>query len=183
MGLDGVELVMSIEEGFGITIANAEAEACVTPGAVIDLVLGKLRASDKHVCVSQRAFYLLRKGLRRTLGVSRRKVDLNADIRSFAVGRSDRQVWDDLKTAVQARSWPGLARPGWLTAAMWILSLGTFCALITRLHWTVALGCAALVGYGAFRLTRPFRSRIPAGYSRLRNLVPFAIRARKWDRE
>jgi hypothetical protein len=58
MGLDGVELVMSIEEGFGVTITDAEAEACAaTPAAVIDLVYGKLRASDQRVCVSQRGFH------------------------------------------------------------------------------------------------------------------------------
>ena len=39
-------MVMAIEEGFGVRIADAEAEACVTPAAVIDLVFGKLRASD-----------------------------------------------------------------------------------------------------------------------------------------
>jgi hypothetical protein len=69
MGLDGVELLLSIEETFGIAITDPEAEACATPGAVIDLVLGKLRTTDEQVCVSQRAFYLLRKGLSRTLGV------------------------------------------------------------------------------------------------------------------
>lgn len=185
MGLDGVELVMAIEEGFGITIADAEAEACVTPAALIDLVFSKLRASDKRVCVSQRAFYLLRKGLTQTLGVSRRKVDLNADIRSFAAARSEREVWDDLKAAVQARSWPALARPGWLTASMWFLSLGTFCALIAQFHWAVAAACSVLVAYVAARLTRPFCSRIPARYSRLRELVPFAVTsdAIAWTRD
>jgi hypothetical protein len=175
MGLDGVELVMSIEESFGITIADAEAEACVTPAAVIDLVFGKLRTSDERVCVSQRAFYLLRKGLTRTLGISRRKVDLAADIRSFTAGRSEREVWDDLKTAVQARSWPALARPRWLTAGMWVLSLGTFCGLIAQFHWAIAAACTVLVAHVAARLTRPFRSRIPGRYSRLRELVPFAV--------
>ena len=175
MGLDGVELVMSIEEGFGIAITDAEAEACVTPTAVIDLVFGKLRASDERVCVSQRAFYLLRKGLTRTLSVSRRKVDLASDIRSFTAGRPEREVWNDLKTAIQARSWPALARPRWLTASMWILSLGTFWALIGMFHWAVAAACAVMAAYVAARLTRPFRSRIPARYSRLRELVPFAV--------
>ena len=176
---------MSIEEGFGVTIADAEAEACITPAAVIDLVFGKLRASDERVCVSQRAFYLLRKGLARTLGISRRKVDLTADIRSFVAGRPDREVWDDLKTAVQARSWPALARPTWLTASMWVLSLGTFCALIAQFHWAVAVACTVLVAYLAARLTRPFRSRIPARYSRLRELVPFAVTsdAISWTRD
>ena len=185
MGLDGVELVMAIEEGFGVTIADAEAEACVTPAAVIDLVFGKLRASDERVCVSQRAFYLLRKGLTRTLGVSRRKVDLTADIRSFTAGRAEREVWDDLKTAVQARSWPALAWPTWLTASMWFLSLGTFCALIALFHWAVAAAGAVLVAFVAARLTRPSRSRIPARYSRLRELVPFAVTsdAISWTRD
>jgi acyl carrier protein len=185
MGLDGVELVMSIEEGFGITIADAEAEACVTPAAVIDLVFGKLRASDERVCISQRAFYLLRKGLTQTLGVSRRKVDLTADIRSFTSGRSEREVWGDLKTAIQTRSWPALARPTWLTASMWVLSLGTFCMLIALFHWAVAAACTALVAHVAVRLTRSFRSRIPARYSRLRELVPFAVTsdAISWTRD
>ena len=81
---------MAIDEGFGITIA--EAEACVTPAAVIDLVVGKLRASDERVCISQRVFHLLRKGLTRTFGVSRRKVELAADIRSFTAGKSERSM-------------------------------------------------------------------------------------------
>jgi acyl carrier protein len=185
MGLDGVELVLAIEEGFGVTIADAEAEACVTPAAVIDLVFGKLRTSDQRVCVSQRAFYLLRKGLTRTLGVSRRQVDLAADVRSFTVGRSEREVWDDLKTAVQARSWPALARPRWLTASLWILSLGTFGALSAPFGRVAAAAGAVLVAYLAARLTRPFRSRIPARCSRLRELVPFAVTsdAISWTRD
>ncbi len=63
MGLDGVEMVMAFEEGFGVAISDAEAEASVTPRAAVDLIFGKLRASDERVCVSRRAFYLLRKGL------------------------------------------------------------------------------------------------------------------------
>src|SRR5580765_7439647 len=144
MGLDGVELVMTIEEGFGVTIADAGAEACVTPAAVIDLVFGKLRATDERVCVSQRAFYLLRKALTQTLGVSRRKVELSADIRSFTVDRSERAVWDDLKTAVHARSWPALCRPTWLVTSMWVLSLGMFCALIAVFYWAAAAACTVL---------------------------------------
>jgi len=185
MGLDGVELVMALEEGFGVTIADAEAEVCVTPAAVIDLIFGKLRASDERVCASQRAFYLLRKGLTRTLGVSRRKVALTADIRSFTAGRSERDVWNDLKTAVQARSWLALARPKWIVASMWFLSLGTFCALIRPFHWAAAAVGTVLVACVATQITRPFGSRIPARYSRLRKLVPFAVTsdAIGWTRE
>jgi acyl carrier protein len=51
MGLDGVELVMALEEGFGVTITDADAEACVTPAIVIDLIFGKLRASDERVFI------------------------------------------------------------------------------------------------------------------------------------
>lgn len=166
---------MAVEEGFGVRIADTEAEVCVTPAALIGLVFGKLRAGDERVCVSQRAFYLLRKGLTRTLGVSRRRVYLTADIRSFTGGRSEIAIWHDLKTAVQARSWPALARPRWLTASMWILSLGTFCALIAYFHWVIAVGCTVFVAHVSNRLTRPFRSCIPPRYSRLRDLVPFAV--------
>ncbi len=81
MGLEGVEWVMALEERFGVAISDAEAEASVTPAAVVELIFGKLRSTEERVCVSQRAFYLLRKGLARTLGVSRRSVALETDVR------------------------------------------------------------------------------------------------------
>lgn len=185
MGLDGVELLMALEEGFGVTIADAEAERCVTPAAVIDLIFGKLRASDERVCVSQRAFYLLRKGLTRTSGVGRRSVVPDADLRSFTSGRSEREVWDDLKNAIEARTWPALARPAWLAALLWLLSLGALCGLTAAVHWTAGAACALLIAFVGSRLTRPFRSRIPARYAHLRNLVPFAVtsNAIAWTRD
>jgi hypothetical protein len=175
MGLDGVELVMTLEEGFGVTITDEEAEACLTPGAVIELIFGKLRASDERVCVSQRAFYLLRKGLARSLGVARRGVALSSDVRSFTAGRSEREVWNDLKSAVQARRWPSLARPQWLIACLWLLSLGGFCGLCVLFPWYVAAFCTGFFTFVAIWITRPFRSRIPARFSRIRELVPFAV--------
>jgi acyl carrier protein len=185
MGLDGVELVMAMEEGFGVTITDAEAQVCDTPAMVIDLIFGKLQASDERVCVSQRAFYLLRKGLTQTLGVRRRIVVLNSDVRSFTAGRSERQVWDDLKAAVQARSWPALARPIWLVAILWFLAIGMFFSLLTAFHWVVAGNGALVVAFVATWSTRPFRSCIPARFSHLRSLVPFAVTsdAIAWTRD
>jgi acyl carrier protein len=185
MGLDGVELVMALEEGFGVKIADAEAEACFTPAAVIDIIFSKLRASDHRVCVGQRAFYLLRKALTQRLGIPRSKVTLGADIRTFTAGRLEKEVWQHLKAAVQARSWPALTRPKWMVGGLWLLALSTFGVLLLLLHWAAAAMCAVLVAVVAVRITQPFRSQIPIRYSRVRKLVPFAITsdAIAWTRE
>jgi acyl carrier protein len=185
MGLDGVELVMAFEEGFGVTITDKEAEECFTSAAVIELIVGKLRASDERMCVSQRAFYLLRKGLTRSLGVSRRSVTLNSDIRTFAAGRSERKVWDDLRRAVQARSWPALARALWLIASLWLLYLVTLCGLFSVLPWYAATSCTGFLAFITIRLTRPLRSRIPSRFLRIRELVPFAVTSEiiAWTRD
>ncbi len=176
---------MALEERFGVTITDAEAEACVTPAAVTDLIFGKLRASDERVCVSQRAFYLLRVALTRSLGIPRQNMALGADVRSFTAGRSEREVWDNLKTAVQARSWPALSRPAWLVASLWLLALGSLCVFTTLLHWAIAASCSVLIGLAAIRSTRPSRCRIPARFSRIRKLVPFVVTsdAIAWTRD
>lgn len=41
MGLDAVELVMAIEEEFGIDISDAEAETMATPRELIDFIWSK----------------------------------------------------------------------------------------------------------------------------------------------
>ncbi len=50
MGLDGVELVMAVEERFGIEITNAEAEKIITPGMLVDLIYSKVEATDRSIC-------------------------------------------------------------------------------------------------------------------------------------
>ncbi len=108
MGLDIVELVMAVEETFGVSISDAEAVRCETPADVIAVVLGKLRTIEETGCVSQRGFYVLRRALTETLGIERRSVTLDLEIRSLRCGTSDRAVWEELKVATKARSWPSL---------------------------------------------------------------------------
>lgn len=65
MGLDGVELVMVVEEHFGIGIADAEAATLETPRLLADCVIRKVTAEvENDKCPSQRAFYRIRRELR-----------------------------------------------------------------------------------------------------------------------
>lgn len=53
MGLDGVELLMTIEEEFKFTISDAEAAELDTVGKVVDLVHARLRQNAEEPCPSQ----------------------------------------------------------------------------------------------------------------------------------
>ena len=74
MGLDGVELVLAVEEEFELVISDAEAENTTTPGKLTDLVYSKLRQSREDPCQSQQAFYILRKKLIDILGIRRDQI-------------------------------------------------------------------------------------------------------------
>lgn len=65
MGLDCVELVMAIEEAFGIDIPDADAANLITVGAMYEFVLSRLKVSDKpgQRCLTAHAFYRTRSAL------------------------------------------------------------------------------------------------------------------------
>jgi acyl carrier protein len=175
MGLDSVDLVMAVEETFDVAISDAEAVRCETPADVIAVVLGKLRAIGEVGCVSQRGFYVLRRALTETLGIERRSVTLDLEIRSLRCGTSDRAVWEELKVATKARSWPSLVRPRWLVLSLWMLTgfvlLGLFRVTDPEFAWAGA----ALVGVAGMLFTSRFANRIPRTHSTVRDLVPFTV--------
>lgn len=175
MGLDSVELVMRVEESFGVTISDAEAVRCETPADVIALVLGKIQTSGTNGCLSQRGFYVLRRALSEKLGIDRRAVTLDTGIRSLCSGRSDPELWELLKLATKARRWPPLVRPRRLVWCLWLLTgavlLGLFQVAVPVFAWAGAI----LAGGAGILMTSRFENRIPAAYSRVRDLVPFAI--------
>jgi acyl carrier protein len=75
MGLDIVELVMAVEETFGIQIDDNDALQIVgTPGNVAKYVAKRLSAARSGGCRSQARFYRLRGTLMRVWKTPRRKI-------------------------------------------------------------------------------------------------------------
>ena len=54
MGLDGVEMVMAVEEAFDIRIEASEAEKLLTPRLLIDFVQSKVSGATASVCLDSR---------------------------------------------------------------------------------------------------------------------------------
>lgn len=202
MGLDGVELVMALEEAFGVELRDDEVVQTVTPKMVGDVIFSKLQTTDQRVCQSQRAFYLLRKAFMRQFRLARSSVTPDMTFRTLIPGSSEKDVWADLKRSVYARSWPSLVRPQWLLWTLAALALGVFFAPYILL-WRVVrigaeystmvgaaaimVGAAAMIGVSILsaKATQKFKTRIPARYRRLRDIVPFAVTSDqvKWTRE
>jgi hypothetical protein len=74
MGLEAVELIMAIEETFGISITDAEGAAILTPADLIRTIESKVRCADPAACPTQKAFHRLRRAMCETLHVARASV-------------------------------------------------------------------------------------------------------------
>lgn len=74
MGLDGVELVMVVEEEFQIAISDSEANECSTVRILVELVHSHLRHSSTDPCPSQHSFYLARRNLISILQAQRNEI-------------------------------------------------------------------------------------------------------------
>jgi hypothetical protein len=114
MGLDVVEFVMSVEDSLGIAIPDAEAGALNTPGRLIDWCTNRLPSAAVGGCLSQRAFYLLRRAVRRHAPPTAPL--LRPDTSLLEVWpKSDRaRAWAAVHDELGLRSWPRLARLNWL---------------------------------------------------------------------
>jgi hypothetical protein len=55
MGLDGVEILVQVEDTFDIRIEDADAEQMRTPGDFIESVWSKVAQADSTACLTRRA--------------------------------------------------------------------------------------------------------------------------------
>lgn len=116
MGLDGVELVLAVEETFGITIPDSVAFEMTTPAMMISFVQQAVSARpDRKACISQRAFHRVRASLMKATGVGRRDVTLKTPIRRLFSGPQRTEHWRDFKCYAGLLALPQLRfGSGWL---------------------------------------------------------------------
>jgi acyl carrier protein len=75
MGLDSVELVIAIEEEFGVDIPDKEAETMVTVGDVFEWLKVRIASSEPIACLTQKVFYKLRRALIENYGLERQVIE------------------------------------------------------------------------------------------------------------
>lgn len=116
MGLDGVELIIAVEDVFGITISDAVAASMITPAILISHVQEAVRAGDvPKPCISLRAFHKVRASLMRTVGVSRTDIALDTPIRILFPSPDRVALWNSFRQDSDISTLPPLRfGRGWL---------------------------------------------------------------------
>jgi len=161
MGLESVEMVMDVEDTFGIHLETPGD--IVTVGNLYDCIKTQLHTcAEDDRCATQRAFYKLRRHLVENWGANRaeiRPASRTADV--FPVGRR-RRMWERLACELSS-AFERLGTPSWfvllmIMSVMILVPLGPFLTSGSAtpgpgayLFWAVL--CITLVIVGTRKLT------------------------------
>lgn len=96
MGLDSVELVLALEEEFGLDIPDRDAVKMVTVGDVFEWLRIRLSTADPRACLTQRVFYKLRRAMINNYNIDRNTI------------APDTRLTDLLPLQVVEEGWPFL---------------------------------------------------------------------------
>lgn len=106
MGLDIVEFVAGVEEAFGIRIPDEVAPSLATPRRLIDYVHGRLPRSPKPRCLSQRAFYAIRRELARRVGAPPSHLRPSTELLCVLPSHNAQTVWLEVGESLGWPHWP-----------------------------------------------------------------------------
>lgn len=150
MGLDTVELVMEIEEEFGLHFSDSEAQSCRTVGDVFDLILEKSPHLKRNGgCLSRVAFYRLRRACLPLLEVDREAFRPRTALSQLVAQDELPGLWAKLEAAL-GFDLPSLRRDdhfdrGARRSLLWFLGCFIAFVLTAAMHPLLAI----LFGVGA----------------------------------
>ncbi len=186
MGLDTVELVMEIEEEFGITFPDAAAEHCRTVNEVALYVYGRIEACPTSSTKPNTAvirFQELRRDIAEISSVEPDSIHPES-LASEAIPRGiRRKFWSRSKVPL-----PDLHRPNWAYACIALIGTGTFAIVAVPLGsgsvdlistLILAAAVAVVATFAAILCLRPFKRELPANISTIDDLARGTFRHSK----
>ena len=96
MGLDAVELVLTVEDTFGFSIPDEDAEGMSTMGKLYDYVLAHRFHGKQDACLSSMTFYKVRRALMSVLKIERNEVRVSTEL-SAIIPERRRRTWQTLR--------------------------------------------------------------------------------------
>ncbi len=184
MGLDTVELLIEVEEAFGIEVSDGEAEKTETPGQLIDLIHARIgREPGTLVLPGMRAFFAFRQACLEAGIGSRDQIKPGTSLESLFPRRTRIRDWHRVGKTWGFQPWPHLRRPGALVLAVILTTqISTIGWVLTSVpeHFVLplllVLGIALLI-LGTL-LTRPFRNRFPRDLVTVHDVVSHCLQCR-----
>lgn len=170
MGMDGVEIVMDVEDHFGISIQDSEAERVRSVGDLVALVHGRIVAARREYCPNLPAFLSLRRATRNILADDSARLRPRDAVATVLRPPQRRELWKQLSdlmgTPPRSLRRPTLLRRMLVTLSITILLLALILAFAIDLQTLpltiiVAVGVIALLHF----VTVPFRSIPPDGWA------------------
>ena len=178
MGLDGVELIIAVEDEFQIAIEDAEAEKCVTVQKLVELVYSRLRHTKTEPCLSQQGFYVVRKALMDILPVKRSMIKPDTKLEDLIENSNRRTVWRKIISSFteSANITHSLVRPKWLNLLVFFILPILVCVGNVIFHWfplvlSIPAGITTAV-FGSF-ITSPWKQMFPSKFSTVKDLIRF----------
>jgi acyl carrier protein len=114
MGMDGVEIVLRVEEAFDIRIEDAEAGSIRTPGQLIELIRSKITSVESSACLNHKAFNRVRRFILQRYNINRGAITPRTVLASIVTKKDRKQFLADLRTELQIYyKPPGLVAPRW----------------------------------------------------------------------
>ncbi|MEM9184878.1 MAG: hypothetical protein AAGB00_00105 [Planctomycetota bacterium] len=182
MGLDGVEMVMAIEDRFGIAIADEEAAAILTVGQLNDLVRSRLEAREARACHSLPAFLSVRAATREVVADPSLRLRPATRIEAVVPGNRRRALWTRFHGLLRGRP-PGLRRPELVRRLLWaacsalLLVSGMAASIDAAIFPLGVLGTAA-AAVVLNLATSPWRVCPPEGFETLGDVTRRIVRLR-----
>ena len=102
MGLESVELIMTIENKFGISIPDAECENIATVQHMADSVFEKITLKPNIKCISQIVFYRIRQALE-LFGNNRIQITPNTRLSELLSRTNLKNDWSRLRQRIDLR--------------------------------------------------------------------------------
>jgi hypothetical protein len=181
MGLDLVELIVRFEDAFGIAIPDKVAAELTTPGRVADYLVSQLQLSDQTACMTQQAFYLLRREFVSVLGIQRAEFHPAARLNELIPAERRKQIWTRIGSQIGVGALPDLVRPPWLFSLLSMVTILTGLVVFNyaggassgAIAFLLGSLVAGLVGYVSALLTRPLKREFREEYSRAADLAKY----------
>ena len=175
MGLDAVELVMLVEDHFGITIADDEAEKLLTVGDMVALIRSRVVAAASPKCFALPAFLSLRALIRDVAGDQNLRMKPSDAAVSCLSAVQRKRLWPRLRQLLGTYPDP-LRRAGPVRLALKSVSLALVAGAVAlaAIDWVLLpltlLGALALVIL-LYRVTAPLCNVPPAHLTTLGDIT------------